>query len=489
MAANGLKTQGLHGADSGSGENDLISWRGKTTNSYGGGACALQRSTPIGGKTSAINQPARLLVSALLLAACGPALAFHSGGVADCEGCHSMHNSTGGAPAVGSSSSIGAYLLRGGDSSSSCLHCHEAASAQGPRVHFVSTTTSELGTGRAPKQLTPGGDFGWLKKTYVWTPSAGATSVTSPGERHGHNVVAAEYGYLADGTNAVAPGGTFPSIDLSCVSCHDPHGRYRRLPGGAIGPEGLPTFASGSYASSPDPVNGQFAVGVYRLLGGVGYRSASLPGGFAFTNPPPDAVAPDIYNRSEATTQTRVAYGRGMSEWCANCHPGMLQAGVTEGMRGFRHPVGNEFKLPPSFQTNYVSYVKTGVIGNTDVTRAFLSLVPFEEGTGNYATLRSHARSDDSFLNGPDSQSNINCLSCHRAHASGFDGILRYRTGNAFITIGDGAGNALWPDPGIAPAEAQGRTAAETQQSYYGRQASTFAPFQSTLCNKCHVKD
>ena len=147
-------------------------------------------------------------MSALLLAAAGPALAFHSGGVADCEGCHSMHNSTGGATAV--AAGIGSYLLAGGDSSSVCLHCHEAAGLPGPRVHFVSTSTQDLTAGKAPKQLTPGGDFGWLKKTYTWTPAQGAAPLTSSGERHGHNVVASEYGYLADGTHAVAPGGILP---------------------------------------------------------------------------------------------------------------------------------------------------------------------------------------------------------------------------------------------------------------------------------------
>lgn len=34
-------------------------------------------------------------VAALLVAA--PAFAFHDGGVAQCEGCHTMHNSLGGA--------------------------------------------------------------------------------------------------------------------------------------------------------------------------------------------------------------------------------------------------------------------------------------------------------------------------------------------------------------------------------------------------------
>jgi hypothetical protein len=402
-----------------------------------------------------------------------------------------MHNSVeGAAVAVGQPRfSTNAYLLQGTDSSSLCLHCHEAAGMPVPRVHFVSTSSSDLTPGQAPRQLSPGGDFGWLKKTYSWTPAPGANTLTSPGERHGHNVVAAEFGYLADGAHAVAPGGTYPSGALSCTSCHDPHGKFRRISGGSIVTTGLPIVDSGSYASSPDPVPGVWAVGAYRLLGGIGFQPAGLATGFSFPFPPPDAVSPDVYNRAEGVTQTRVAYGRGMSEWCANCHPGMLQGGVTAGMNGLRHPAGNDARLTSSFQTNYVAYVKTGSIGNTDSTRAYLSLVPFEEGTGSYTTMKMHARSDGSYLNGPDSQSNISCITCHRAHASGFDAGTRFRVGNAFITVSDGAGGATWPDPYTAPAEAQGRTAAETQQAYYGRNASTFAPFQTSLCNKCHVKD
>ncbi len=403
-----------------------------------------------------------------------------------------MHNSFEGAATVtGRSVASGAagYLLKGGDPSSVCLHCHEASGAVLPRGYLVSTSSADLGPGKAPIQLTPGGDFGWLKKTYTWTPAPGSALLTSPGETHGHSIVSLEYGYLADGVRSAAPGGTYPSQNLSCTSCHDPHGKYRRLASGTVDSTGLPILGSGSTASSPDPVTGQFAVGAYRLLGGVGYKPAWLAGALAFTSPPPDAVSPDDYNRSEAVTQTRVAYGRGMSEWCANCHPGMLQAGVTAGMKGLRHPAGNDAKLPSSFQTNYNAYVRTGVLTNVDPTKSYLSLVPFEEGTGNYATLKSHARSDDTWLNGPDAASNTSCITCHRAHASGFDSILRFRVGNEFITVSDGAGGAMWPDPISAPAEAQGRTAAEAQQAYYGRPASKFSPFQASLCNKCHVKD
>ncbi len=402
-----------------------------------------------------------------------------------------MHNSFEGSATVTGqpTSSTYAYLLKGTDSSSLCLHCHEAAGMPVPRVHFVSTSAADMATGTAPVQLGPAGDFGWLKKSYSWSPAPGAAPLTSPGERHGHNIVAVEYGYLADGTHGVAPGGTYPSASFACTSCHDPHGKFRRMAGGITAATGAPIIESGSYADSPDPVIGIWAVGVYRLLGGVGYQPKSLPSGFAFTSGAPDAVSPRLYNRAENVTQTRVAYGRGMSEWCANCHPGMMRNGYTADMGGLYHPAGNEAKLSPGYQTNYIAYVKTGDIGNRDATRSYLSLVPFEEGTSSYSTLKMHARSDDSYLAGPDAQSNVSCISCHRAHASGFDAGTRFRVGNSFITVSNGSGIPIWPDPATSPAEAQGRTAAETQRAYYGRLASTFAPFQSSLCNKCHVKD
>jgi hypothetical protein len=352
---------------------------------------------------------------------------------------------------------------------------------------MVSTASSDLTPGNPPRQLTPGGDFGWLKKTYTWSTSASQESL---GERHGHNVVVSDYGYLADTTNLVAPGGTYPSDGLGCTSCHDPHGRYRRLADGTIATTGAPIAESGSYATSADPVSGVSAVGAYRLLAGKGYQPRSLSGSFAFVNDPPAAVAPPDYNRSEATTQTRVAYGQGMSEWCSNCHPSMLRSGFTSGMKGLAHPIGNAAKLTGAVVTNYMAYVMTGKITNTDPSRSYWSLVPFEEGNATYATLRAHARTDDAYLTGPDdANSNVSCVSCHRAHASGFDGITRYRTGNEFITVGDPSGISQWPSPAAYPAQAQGRTIVETQQSYYGRPASVFAPYQRVLCNKCHVKD
>ena len=429
----------------------------------------------------------RLAAAALLVVGLGSgrAQAFHSGGVGDCDGCHSMHNSFDGSAVTGTQS--GPFLLKGSDQSSMCLYCHEAAGVPTPRAYFISTASADLTPGSAPVQLTPGGDFGWLKKTYSWAVSGQVQM--SLGERHGHNIVATDYGYQPDVRNALAPGGTYPSSALACSSCHDPHGRYRRLADGSVGTTGLPIFDSGSYAESTPPRTGVSAVGSYRMLAGIGYQPRSLNGGFAFAFPPPMAISPSSYNRSESVTQTRVAYGQGMSEWCANCHTSMIQGGRTVAMASLLHPAGAAARLGPGIVSNYDAYVKTGNVSNVDATRAYWSLVPFEEGANStYVSLLLHARSDDTFLNGPDTNSTVSCMTCHRAHASGFDSMTRFRVGNDFITVGNGS-TVVWPDPASNPAQAQGRSAAETQRSYYDRPATLYAPYQAQLCNKCHVKD
>ena len=192
-------------------------------------------------------------------------------------------------------------LLVGTDASSTCLSCHEHAGDTGPSGYHISTAAADMPVGVAPQQRTPGGDFGWVKKRYTYTVDG--ASITEDGATHGHNIVAADFGFIADPARTIAPGGTFPAGDLACTSCHDPHGRYRRLADDTIATTGAPIIGSGSYDTNPVPQSGQ-AVGVYRLLAGAGYTK----GGATF-NGAPLAVAPAVYNRSESSTQTRVAYG------------------------------------------------------------------------------------------------------------------------------------------------------------------------------------
>ena len=426
------------------------------------------------------------VASALLISA--PAFAFHSGGVAECEGCHTMHNSQDGAAVATGMQQFqsGPYLLKANDPSGACLNCHNSADTA-PSSYHISTDASKLGPGLAPVEATPGGDFAWLKKTYAFLVRGAAT--TEDGDRHGHNIVAADYGYTADKTLTAAPGGTYPAANLACSSCHDPHGKYRRLADGTQATTGLPIFNSGSYQNSLDPTAGVSAVGVYRLLGGVGYQPKSLTGSFAFGSQAPDAVAPSTFNRLETTGQTHVAYGKGMSEYCANCHTAMLENSFTSGMKGLVHPAGNAAKLTAPIAANYNSYVSSGIMTNADPTKAYSSLVPVELGTNDYTKLKPLAINTDTLDQSASTTSNVSCLSCHRAHASGFESMTRYNLVNEFMTIADVAGVAQYDASTTEGKINHGKNVAEQTAAYYGRPATAFGPNARDLCNKCHAKD
>jgi hypothetical protein len=430
----------------------------------------------------------RVAAALALLALSSPALAFHEGGVGACEGCHTMHNSSAGL-AVSARRAVftgNAYLLQASDPSSTCLSCHASLAPGGANV-----LTPAPAPGLPPGNYTPGGDFGWLRKAWSWVGAAALES--SPGERHGHNVVAADYGLVPDGTFLAAPGGTYPSTQLSCVSCHDPHGRFRYAAGAFPSTTGAPIVGSGSYGGAGTLTPGaSAAVGTYRLLAGQGYAP---PGAApAFTADPPVALAPLLYNQGESAAQVRVAYGAGMSEWCGNCHPG-IHASAAPGAGPFSHPSGNLAKLSTQGEADlYDRYRATGSLTGSQST-AYWSIVPYEEGTGDRATLAAHATSDGSAAGGPATgQENVMCLSCHRAHASGWDFAMRWNMRDRTISSGYVTAGGQWPGIDAAgdaalPANAQGRTQAETRGAMYDRDASAFAPYQKVLCNKCHAQD
>jgi hypothetical protein len=403
-----------------------------------------------------------LTVLALILSGATSALAFHNDSTFSCFGCHNDKPSD------------HIYNLIGTDQSSTCLRCHQRKDRDYLEWgdHYICTPDDKMPTGLPPLELTPGGDFGWLKKDYVWKNEEGVREYSS-GQEHGHNIVAADFGYAASYIFLKAPGGEYPSSALHCTSCHDPHGTYRRNWDGSISTDGPHINASGSYNDSPDPdINS--SVSVYRMLGGMHYQPKSLNGEFMFKNDPPAAVSPSHYNRPEALTQTRVAYGAGMSEWCRNCHLNYSTKG---------HRAGNTVAITNQMAKLYNSYSS----GDSPL-KSYLSLVPFEVGSTDYALLKKLATNDDSQLQGPVS-ANVSCLSCHRAHASGWKYGLRFNYGVRWMTVVDSSGNAAYPDPSKDPVCAQGHSIAETKKAYYDREATRFGARRGPLCSKCHAKD
>jgi hypothetical protein len=355
--------------------------------------------------------------------------AFHNGGVGQCEGCHVMHNTKG---------NISNWLLPGRDPSSGCLNCH--AGSGSPNSHHIASNDGSA--------MSPGGDFYWLQKNFFW---AGGSST---GDRHGHNIIAQDYGFISDTTNNVAPGGSYMASDLGCNSCHDPHGKVSA---------GLPVQGSGSYGGTATPGT---ALGNYRLLGGYTYGGGRHVQWYSFINDTPVARQNSAIRFGEASG-SHVDYGSDMSEWCANCHADVLNNRHQIGNSSFEHPVGNNALLE-DFVDTYNSYVNTGDFSGIAAT-SYLALVPFERGVTNTALLNPTSSQ------GPDNSSNIMCLTCHRAHASAFKYIGRWDFDAQLIADSHPAAG----DGGV--------TGNDVYYSYYGRDMDVeFGADQRILCEKCH---
>jgi len=340
------------------------------------------------------------------LALAASASAAESGVMTRCESCHLT-----GSPGEGT------IRLKGSDASSTCLLCHKD-------IYRVLSTDGSV--------YAPGGDFYWLRKSY----EDGRNS--SPGESHGHNVVALDFGLFPDPKYQFAPA-AFPayrSAWLGCTSCHDPHG-------------GIGSMSVGS------------GYGSYRMLGGIGYQGGGEAMGFSFKEAAPVARGYDPRPDGRwppETDRNHVDYGSGMSEWCANCHAGYDNAFPE------KHPAGRDALLG-SIADTYNAYRATGD-NKGDEESAFDRLVPFERGVADARDL------DPTSTAGPDAHANVMCLSCHRAHATPFRAIGRWDFETTFL------------------ADSPVLRLPDSFHVYFGEDVETrYGKLQRSLCNKCHHQD
>jgi hypothetical protein len=259
------------------------------------------------------------IIGLALIAA--PAAAFHDGGVAHCNGCHTMHNSQDGTLVDPDSPNGNAWLLVDSSPSDLCIACHD---------HIEVT----LGTDPlAPPALKGAGNFVYLTEDNLNDGHGGATNPIS-GDAAGHNLNAPGHGLAPDATLMSSPGGTFPSGVMGCTSCHDPHGSEE-----------------------------------FRFLYGAG---SVVQGGVAtFTNAAPAAEGLSMFFGAESQT-SHTAYQGGMSAWCGNCH-GDFHNNNTQLV----HPSGQT--LGGGVSTTYNLYNGTvDQLGGVQAT-AYLADVPFED--------------------------------------------------------------------------------------------------------------
>jgi predicted CXXCH cytochrome family protein len=147
---------------------------------------------------------------------------WHSGATSVCSDCHTMHNSSGGAPMRYDNDPQGSpRLLRHATSLSLCVYCHDGSVPGAPDVIAPVAYLADPAAGSFP--------LDWSKVS---------------GTAH------------ALGADPLRPPGGTQTMTLTCLSCHDPHGGpgFRNLrtdPGGA----GAPVTVTATQRVKPDGTN------------------------------------------------------------------------------------------------------------------------------------------------------------------------------------------------------------------------------------------
>ena len=313
---------------------------------------------------------------------------FHEKGVANCGACHTTHDSVDGRPTDSLGPSDWGPLKS--SPTDLCLSCH------GGRQGGVSGLVMGVNP-LIPPPEKGGGNFIFLREDNLNDAPDGATDPIS-GDAAGHNLVAPERGLDADPRYSFSPGGSFPSEQMGCTSCHDPHGNDS-----------------------------------YRMLNGAG---PVQDGSFVFAEPAPEAEGVALRLGDESRVN-HAAYRRGMSRWCSNCH-GLYHE---DGLAGFEHPA--EALFGGDEQTQYEIYDGDDNPTGGLASSSYIAEVPFED-----ALMEIDSRF------GPSASSRVMCLSCHRAHASSAPAAGRWDF-NVAALEDDGvvSGSYAIPSPYRAPGQ------------------------------------
>ena len=305
----------------------------------------MPNPTPRSGPAAA----ALLLLATAVLTAPAGAAAFHDQGVANCSACHVTHEGSADQVVMDGPDP----LLVAASPTDVCLACH------GGNEGVFGLNPLQ------PPAERGAGNFVFLLEDNLNDAPDGALSPIG-GEAAGHSIVSLDRGTLPDPRWTAAPGGIYPSAQLGCTSCHDPHGNTS-----------------------------------FRMLNGAGPVQG---GAYRFVNPAPQAVGLDVTDPTAVEDRAlHTAYVSGMSAWCANCH-GAHHADMP-GPADFEHD--SDVAFHGTEQMTYNAYAgASNPTGGTAAT-AYLPEVPFEDPLAGVTSTA-----------GPGAGARVMCLTCHRAHAS-----------------------------------------------------------------------
>lgn len=304
-----------------------------------------------------------------------------------CSNCHTMHNYQNGE--VIDIQGPRNYLLK-----SSCAGCHTNPNGSETIIAIGGTVIPIVNTSLEPTRSLAGGNFYWVRVG---------------GDRKGHNCLSVP-GVGEDQTLLQAPGKPSSASGPSCSGCHD------RISGckSCHDPK--------HHADDSSTVVGESG-GWYRFLNSPEHGSSSTgvigieDSDWEYT------VSSTDHNEYNGCNNVYGYDDNSISNYCAGCHQGFhgLSNTDTDGSiiydnvsPWFRHPT--HLAIPNDPGKEYYYYNNPG-----------------GSGPGPYNPLVPVARDPNqlSTMTGPSStvtpgSDQVMCLSCHRAHASPYDHLLRW---------------------------------------------------------------
>ncbi len=327
-----------------------------------------------------------------------------------CSNCHTMHDSQNGAQVT--TGGPYQYLLKG-----DCLWCHSGTgqnSSAGAPIVFHTTNPTQTG----PGSTHAGGDFYWVNagsdaKGHNVAGLAAADANIGTNPPPGYNPANSPYnrGNWASSQTQVTCAGSTGAIITGC------HGVPTT---GAFGGHHL------NVTGGSDVITGTAVYNSYRFLNGIiGYEDADRQ--WSATNADHNEYHGVNGNNGNTTPST-------ISSFCAQCHGNFHQdTGANDGYGTsspwYRHPT--DYVLPNSGE--YANY-------NPDNGNTYNIVVPVarpvipDTATGPSATVTpGNTTSPTGAI--------VMCLSCHRAHGSEYDDILRFdysaiNAGNGTADVG-----------------------------------------------------
>lgn len=346
-----------------------------------------------------------LLTLGLSLLLAAPAWAKVSG---PCSNCHTMHNSQDGSPVNvdGDNNNLGTFRsLTKGD----CIGCHTGSNGDGKNIPYVMSS----GEPTYPDATLAGGNFYWVKN-----------AATSPHQK-GHNV--AEIAVEDNNLSYTPPGyvdagvGIQSSWDstnqLSCAGTNGCHGQhtaqddFKDIRGAHHGDD-----------STLDPTSGDISKH-YRFLKGI---DGIEDDDWEYTSSNTDH---NVYNGVDRGSIVDITSVTGIdtytiSYFCATCHGdyhsktgGIVSNSdtINDSDPWLRHP--SDYDM--SHTTGEYQYYNST---KTNASPSYSVEAPIARDLENIG--KSNYPSSDVFQQTGDAI--VTCISCHRAHGSPNDDLLRW---------------------------------------------------------------